>query len=70
MNILQTIWSALTTQSATLTNVLGIPLMFLDLTVCMYFFTTILNIETTKRQKITYVLVLLSLIHISEPTRP
>lgn len=58
MNILQTIWSALTTQNATLTNVLGIPLMFLDLTVCMYFFTTILNIETTKRQKITYVLVL------------
>lgn len=58
MNILQTIWSALTTQSATLTNILGIPLMFLDLTVCMYFFTTILNIETTKRQKITYVLVL------------
>lgn len=58
MNILQTIWSALTTPNTTLTNILGIPLMFLDLTVCMLFFTTILNIQSTKRQKITYVLVL------------
>ncbi len=58
MNTLQTIWSALTTPNTTLTNILGIPLMFLDLTVCMLFFTTILNIQSTKRQKITYVLVL------------
>lgn len=58
MNILQTIWSALTAPNPMLTNILGIPLMFLDLTVCMLFFTTILNIQTTKRQKITYVLVL------------
>lgn len=58
MNTLQIIWSALTTPNTTLTNILGIPLMFLDLTVCMLFFTTILNIQSTKRQKITYVLVL------------
>lgn len=58
MNTLQTIWSALTTPNTTLTNILGIPLMFLDLTVCMLFFSTILNIQSTKRQKITYVLVL------------
>lgn len=58
MNILQTIWSALTTPNTTLTNILGIPLMFLDLTVCMLFFSTILNIQSTKRQKLTYVVVL------------
>ena len=58
MNTLQTIWSALTTPNTTLTNILGIPLMFLDLTVCMLFFSTILNIQSTKRQKIIYVIVL------------
>lgn len=57
MNILQTIWSALTTQSATLTNVLGIPLTFLDISVCMFYFSTILNIKTTRLQKILYILI-------------
>lgn len=57
MNILQTIWSALTTQNATLTNVLGIPLTYLDAYVIMLFFTTLLNINTTKKQKIIYVIV-------------
>ena len=58
MSTLQTIWSALTIENPMLTNILGIPLMFLDLTVCMLFFSSILNIQSTKRQKITYVIVL------------
>lgn len=57
MNILQTIWSALTTQNVTLTNVLGIPLTFLDISVCMFYFSTILNIKTTRLQKILYILI-------------
>lgn len=57
MNILQTIWSALTTQSATLTNVLGIPLTYLDAYVIMLFFTTLLNIEVSNKRKIVYVIV-------------
>ena len=57
MNTLQTIWSALTTQSATLTNVLGIPLTYLDAYVIMLFFTTLLNIEVSNKRKIVYVIV-------------
>lgn len=57
MNILQTIWSALTTPNTTLTNILGIPLTYLDAYIIMLFFTTILNIDTTKKQKLVYVIV-------------
>ena len=57
MNTLQTIWSALTTPNTTLTNILGIPLTYLDAYIIMLFFTTILNIDTTKKQKLVYVIV-------------
>ena len=57
MNILQTIWSALTTPNETLFKILSIPLNFLDVYIGMLFFTTILNIKTTKRRKIIYVLL-------------
>lgn len=57
MNIFQTIWSALTTQNEFLTNCIGIPLTFLDVLICMLFFTTILNINSSKKQKILYVIV-------------
>ena len=56
MNTLQTIWSALTTPNTTLTNILGIPLTYLDAYIIMLFFTTILNIDTSKRRKTVYVL--------------
>ena len=57
MNTLQTIWSALTVQNEILTKILFIPLTFLDAFVCMLFFTTLLNIETTKKKQLIYVLV-------------
>lgn len=57
MNTLQTIWSALTTPNTTLTNILGIPLTYLDAYIIMLFFTTLLNINTTKKQRLIYVLV-------------
>ena len=57
MNIFQTIWSALTTPNESLTNFLGIPLAFLDAYVCMFFFTTILNIQATTKRKLIYILV-------------
>lgn len=57
MNILQTIWSALTMQNEMLTNILGIPLSFLDISVCMFYFSSILNIKTTKVQKILYIII-------------
>ena len=57
MNIFQTIWSALTTPNEMLIKILSIPLTFLEFYVGMLFFTTVLNIETTKKQKIIYVVI-------------
>ena len=57
MNSSQKILTALTTPNETLVNILGIPLAFLDIFVCMRFFTTVLNIQTTKKRKLIYVLV-------------
>ena len=55
MNTLQTIWSALTTPNELIVRIQGIPLNYLDAFVCMLFFTSVLNIETTKKRKLIYV---------------
>lgn len=57
MEILQTIWTALTTPNEGLMNILLIPLHFLDAFISMLLFTTILNIKTTTKQKILYITV-------------
>lgn len=57
MNILQIIWSALTTPNESLFKTITIPLNYLDVFIAMLFFTTLLNIETTKKRKLIYVLV-------------
>ena len=57
MNFIQTIWSALTTPNEMLTKFLSIPLTFLEFYVGMLFFTTILNIETTKKSRLIFTLV-------------
>ena len=57
MDILQTIWSALTTPNELLVKLIGIPLIFLDAYIGMLFFTTILNIDASKKRKIAYVLI-------------
>lgn len=57
MEIFQSIWTALTTPNEFLTNILSIPLAFLDAFVCMILFTTILNITTTRKQRLLYVLI-------------
>ena len=60
MEILQTIWSSLTTENPTLTNIICIPLVFIEAYVSMLLFTTLLNINTTKKQKIIYIIVYLN----------
>lgn len=55
MEFLQTIWTALTTPNEGLTKILFIPLSFLEAFIVMLFFTTILNIKSTNKQKITYI---------------
>lgn len=60
MEILQTIWTSLTTPNegvmSFIFNDFGFPFIFIELTVNMLLFTTVLNIVATKKQKITYVL--------------
>lgn len=58
MEIFQTIWTALTTPNEGLINILSIPLLFIEATVAMLLFTTILNVNANTRQKIMYVLIL------------
>ena len=57
MNIFQMIWSALTTPNEMLLKILSIPLTFLEFYISMLYFTSILNIETTKKSKLLYVLI-------------
>lgn len=56
MEILQTIWNALTTENAGLIKIINIPLAFIEAYVTTLLFTTILNIEHTKKQKYTFIL--------------
>lgn len=56
MNILQTVWSALTTQNEILTKLIIIPLGYIDALVGALFFTNLLNITIERKQLIFYVL--------------
>lgn len=57
MEILKTIWTALTTENAELITILSIPFTFIDAFVGMLLFTTILDISSSKKQKILYVII-------------
>lgn len=58
MEIFQTIWTALTTPNMWLTNIIITPLTFLEITVSMLLFTTVLNLNASRKTKILYVIVL------------
>ena len=58
MEILQTIWTALTTENEVLTNVLFIPFMFIEMYLTMLLFTSLLNISSTPKQRTIYVIAL------------
>lgn len=55
MEIFQQIWHALTTPNKLLIDILSVPLSFIEITVTMLLFTSILNISSTKKQKIFYI---------------
>lgn len=57
MEILQTIWTALTTPNEGLIMLISIPLNFLEAYIAMTLFLTLLNIKSTRRQKIEYVCI-------------
>ncbi len=56
MEILQTIWNALTSENEILLNILSIPMLFIELTLTLLLFTTLLNISFSKKQGIIYIL--------------
>ena len=58
MEILQTIWTALTTENEMLTKIItSVVLMPLELFLSMLIFFTLLNIEATKKRKILYYII-------------
>ena len=61
MEIFQTIWTSLTTENEVITNIIGIPSIIVETTIFMLFFTLILNIKATFKQKLIYVSVVSSL---------
>ena len=56
MEILNNIWLALTTENQLALNIVAIPLTFVEAIVSTLLFTTFLNINASKKQKITYIL--------------
>lgn len=58
MEIFQTIWAILTTPNLDLCNLIISPFIIIEILVGMLFFTTLLNFNATKKQKIIYVIVL------------
>lgn len=58
MEILQTIWNALTTENEMLIKITSMPMLVLELTVSMLLFTTILNINSTTKKKLIYIVIL------------
>ncbi len=58
MEIFQTIWNAITTPNEVLSTILCFPLYFVDVLVNMLFFTTLLNIQVSKKSKTIYVIIM------------
>lgn len=58
MKIFQTIWTAMTTQNETMVTVLCSPLYFIEAIVNTFLFTTILDIHCTRKEKITYIILI------------
>jgi len=57
MEILAKIWTALTTENEVLTKIIGLPFILLEMYVYMCLFTTILNIKSDRKQKLTYIIL-------------
>lgn len=56
MEILQNIWMALTSENELLAKLILIPTTFIEAFITMLLFTTIFNIQSTKSQKIKYII--------------
>lgn len=61
MEFFQTIWTMLTTPNEGVANLVNIPMGFIEATVSMLLFTTILNISSNKKQKLIYLLLAITI---------
>lgn len=57
MEILQTIWTALTTENEVLISILSIPFTLLEVAITTLLFTSIFNLTVNRKTKICYILV-------------
>ena len=57
MELLNNIWSALTTPNETLTSIVTIPLFFVENILILYLILSIFKLDITRKLKIIYVLV-------------
>lgn len=56
MEILQTIWTALTNENEILLNIISIPMTLVEVTLIFLLFTTILNITYNRKQAYLYII--------------
>ena len=66
MELLNNIWSALTTPNETLVNIILFPSGIIETILILFIFTTILNLKISKQQNITFIIIcsLISLINV------
>ena len=57
MDILQTIWTAMSTPNESLVRIIFIPFTYLEVFVVMLYYSTILNIQSSNKKKLIYVLI-------------
>ena len=57
MGIFQNFWNLMTTPNERVIRLIGLPCTIIEAYVCMKLFTTILDIQVTKKQEFTYVLI-------------
>lgn len=65
MEIFQTIWTALTTENALLTNIIFLPEVVVESIVNVLIFTTLLNINVTKETKTKYIIFISSILYLT-----
>lgn len=70
MQILQNVWTALTTENEGLVNITGIPFCFIEAYVIMLIFTQIFKLNSTKKSRIIYTILLSSTALISRTLIP
>ena len=56
MEILDSIWSALSTENEFLTKMLTLPLMFVEISLSLYIFTFFLKIDLPRKKKVIYII--------------